>query len=48
MVKPNPTADAYRVLASVAADEEDGLADRLREGESEGDSWVEETKGDGA
>jgi len=38
MAKPNPTADPNSVLASVAADEEDGLAERLREGASEGDA----------
>lgn len=47
MAKPNPTVDPIRVLASVAADEEDGLAERLREGESEGD-LVGETTWDGA
>lgn len=47
MAKPNPTIDPIRVLASVAADEEDGLAERLREGESDGDS-VGETTWDGA
>ena len=38
MAKLNPTADPNSVLASVAADEEDGLAERLREGASEGDA----------
>lgn len=38
MAKQNPTADPNSVLASVAADEEDGLAEWLREGASEGDA----------